>query len=225
MGKQPLPNPWLATRTRTGSDYDAPYEARAAAGMDVHGEANLIMQLLHSTSPHAPTPTPYRVLDAGCGTGRIAIELARRGVAIVGVDLDEVMLAQARQKAPQLDWRLGDLSTLALDGGFDAIVLAGNVMIYLTPGTEATTLANMARHLKAGGWLIAAFELTPPTWSNLTIEMYDQLTQTAGLHKVARWSTWEQAPWRSHDRYAVSVHTKLPDLIGSLRGNLSGLKV
>src|SRR4051812_42226758 len=167
-------NPWLATRTRTGREYDAPYEARAAAGMDVHGEANLIEKLLHSELNQAPVTPPYRVLDAGCGTGRMAIELARRGIAVVGVDLDEVMLKQARAKAPELDWRLGDLSLIELDGPFDAIVLAGNVMIYLTPGTEAATLANLARQLKPGGLLIAAFELTVPAWSQLTLAMYDK---------------------------------------------------
>ena len=208
MGKQTLPNPWLATRTHTGSEYDAPYEARAAAGMDVHGEANLIEKLLHSDLNQTNSAKPFRVLDAGCGTGRMAIELARRGVNIVGVDLDEVMLTQARNKAPHLDWRLGDLSSIALDGSFDAIVLAGNVMIYITPGTEAATLVNMARHLKPGGLLVAAFELTRTSWTNLTIDAYDQLAQSAGLTKVARWSTWEQASWSSADRYAVSVHRK-----------------
>ncbi len=208
MGKQTLPNPWLATRKRTGSEYDAPYQARAAAGEDVHGEANLIEQLLHSDLNQTNSPEPYRILDAGCGTGRMAIELARRGIDIVGVDLDEVMLKQARKKAPHLDWRLGDLSTIELAQVFDAIVLAGNVMIYVTPGTEAATLANMARHLKPGGLLVAAFELTPHAWTKLTIESYDQLTKTAGLKQVARWSTWEQEPWNRDDRYAVSVHTK-----------------
>lgn len=208
MTKQTSANPWLATRTRTGRDYDAPYEARAAAGIDVHGEANLIEQLLHSPLNQTHAPLPYRVLDAGCGTGRMAIELARRGMDVVGVDLDEVMLAQARAKAPTLDWHLGDLSTIALDGIFDAIVLAGNVMIYLTPGTEAATLTNLANHLKPGGLLVAAFELTPPPWSKLTLERYDQLTKAVALRNVARWSTWEQAPWHPTDRYAVSVHTK-----------------
>lgn len=208
MPNQSSPNPWLATRNRTGSEYDAPYAARAAAGQDVHGEANLIERLLNSTEYHAPAALPYRVLDAGCGTGRIAIELARRGFEIVGVDLDDVMLTQARSKAPQLDWRLGDLSIIALDAAFDAIVMAGNVMIYLTPGTEAATLANMARHLKPGGLLIAAFELTPQRWTKLTIDSYGAMAEAAGLRKIARWSTWEQAPWNSDDRYAVSVHTK-----------------
>lgn len=206
MEKQPSPNPWLATRNRTGSEYDAPYAARAAAGIDVHGEANLVERLLHSELDRASSTAPFAVLDAGCGTGRIAIELARRGCHTVGVDLDEVMLAQARTKAPQLDWRLGDLSTIALGAAFDAIVMAGNVMIYLTPGTEAATLTNMARHLKPGGLLVAGFELTPKRWTNLTIESYDEMASAAGLRKAARWSTWEQAPWSQDDRYAVSLH-------------------
>ena len=201
-------NPWLATRNRTGQEYDAPYAARAAAGMDVHGEANLVEHLLRSPLNQSQSRQPYRVLDAGCGTGRTAIELAQRGIEIVGVDLDAVMLQQARAKAPQLDWRLGDLSVIALDKSFDLIVMAGNVMIYLTPGTEAATVANMARHLKPGGLLVAAFELTPPSWSQLTLAVYDQLTTTADLTLVARWSTWEQTPWQPGDRYAVSVHRK-----------------
>ncbi|MFN8442969.1 MAG: class I SAM-dependent methyltransferase [Caldilineaceae bacterium] len=129
-------------------------------------------------------------------------------VEIVGVDLDKVMLDQARSKAPQLDWRLADLSTITLDKHFDAIVMAGNVMIYLTPGTEAATVTNLARHLKPGGLLIAAFELTPPSWSKLTLTSYDQIATDAKLTLVARWSTWEQAPWQTGDRYAVSVHRK-----------------
>jgi SAM-dependent methyltransferase len=201
-------NPWLATRNRTGQEYDAPYAARAAAGMDVHGEANLVEHLLRSLLNQSQSRQPYRVLDAGCGTGRTAIELAQRDIEIVGVDLDAVMLQQARAKAPQLDWRLGDLSVIALDKSFDLIVMAGNVMIYLTPGTEAATVANMARHLKPGGLLVAAFELTPPSWSQLTLAVYDQLTTTADLTLVARWSTWEQTPWQPGDRYAVSVHRK-----------------
>jgi SAM-dependent methyltransferase len=208
MEKKTTPNPWLASRTRTGSDYDAPYEARSAAGHDVHGEANLIEKLLNSNLNRAASTRPYRVLDAGCGTGRMSIELTRRGLDTVGVDLDEVMLKQAWAKAPQLDWRLGDLSLIDLDGRFDVIVLAGNVMIYLTPGTEAATLGNMARHLKPGGLLVAGFELTPKTWTDLTLETYDALAAAAGLSLAARWSTWEQAPWKRDDRYAVSVHAK-----------------
>src|SRR5690349_14714501 len=204
----PPANPWLATRNRTGQEYDAPYEARAAAGVNVHGEAELLLAVLQATAHHSARDMPARVLDAGCGTGRIAIELARRGLAVVGVDLDAVMLTQARAKAPQLDWRLGDLATIDLGQRFDAILLAGNVMIYLTPGTEAATIDTMSRHLKPGGLMVAAFELPPPSWSSLTLEAYDRLAATAGLTLIERWSTWDRYVWHPSDQYAVSVHRK-----------------
>lgn len=198
-------NPWLATRTRSGAEYDAPYEQRAKAGMDIHGEANLVEKLLTRYRPIEPQES-YSVLDAGCGTGRMAIELARRGVEVVGVDLDEVMLSRAKTKAPELRWELADLSKVSLHRRFDAIVLAGNVMIFVTPGTEAAVLKNMANHLDDGGLLLAAFELTPRPWSQLTIEKYEDISAAVGLSTVARWSTWEQAAWKKGDHYVVSLH-------------------
>jgi SAM-dependent methyltransferase len=207
MPQPPPPeNPWLATRTRTGAEYDAPYTARAAAGENVHGEADFLCALLQATTPSGPGK--LHVLDVGCGTGRIGIELARRGHAVVGVDLDEVMLTQARVNAPRLDWRLGDLATIALEQRFDAALLDGNVMIYLTPGTEAATLANIARHLKPNGLLVVAFEQPAPAWSGLTVARYDQLAAAAGLKHIERWSTWGRDAWHPGDRYALSVHQK-----------------
>ena len=205
MNKRNEPNPWLATRTRTGAEYDAPYATRAQAGFDVHGEANFIMQLLQAEPVQK---SPWHLLDAGCGTGRVSIELARRGIDIVGVDLDEVMLSQARQKAPQLDWRLGDLSTIDLGKLFDCIVMPGNVMIFVTPGSETAVIHNLTHHLTPNGLLVAAFELTPKQWTDMSITKYDQLCHTAGLQRVARWSTWDRDPWQEGDTYAVSVHRK-----------------
>lgn len=208
-------NPWLATRTRTGAEYDAPYLERARQGEDVHGEATLVDKLLREMRDERVTrhpvdrPKAANILDAGCGTGRTAIELAQRGYAVVGVDLDAVMLRQAKHKAPSLRWLEADLATVTLARQFDAIVMAGNVMIYVTPGTERAVLENMTRHLKPGGILISGFELTPYPWSQLTIERYDELLTTLGMQSLARWSTWSQAQWRVADAYAVSVHRKL----------------
>jgi 2-polyprenyl-3-methyl-5-hydroxy-6-metoxy-1,4-benzoquinol methylase len=177
--KPKLPNPWLATRTRTGAQYDAPYEARSRAGLDIHGEASLVDKLLTTYQTQDSDP-PYTILDAGCGTGRMAIELARRGYAVVGVDLDEVMLIQARAKAPELPWILDDLHQVSFDRQFEAIVMAGNVMIYLTPNTEEAVLTNLVHYLKPGGLLIAAFELNPPAWSHLTLDGYEQIWGSPG---------------------------------------------
>ncbi|MEM7334247.1 MAG: class I SAM-dependent methyltransferase [Chloroflexota bacterium] len=202
-------NPWLATRTRTGAEYDLPYQLRAQAGEDIHGEANLVEKLVlaHCKRPEGGK-RPFSILDAGCGTGRMGIELNRRGFNVVGVDLDDVMLKQAKAKAPQIAWHLADLSTVQLNQTFDAIVLAGNVMIYVTPDSEKVILQNMVHHLNPNGLLLAAFELTPKAWTDLTLDQYEQLASNLGLKRLARWSTWEQAPWQEGDHYVVSLHQR-----------------
>ncbi len=188
------PNPWLENDVPRGRDYDERFIRLAAQGHDVHGEANLLASLgLHS------------VLDAGCGTGRIAMELARRGLGVVGVDLDAEMLAAARDKAPFIPWIQADLEDLDLDRTFDGIVMAGNVMIFLTPGTEAAVVANMARHLTDRGLLVAGFSLGP---GRLTLERYDEVTADTGLELIDRWASWERDPFAAGADYAVSIHRK-----------------
>jgi SAM-dependent methyltransferase len=188
-------NRWLSGDRPRGADYEARFEALAATGQDVHGEARFVQQL-----------GVRSVLDAGCGTGRVARELARRGLDVVGVDLDPDMLATARTTASQLDWRLGDLATVDLGRVFDAVVMAGNVMIFLAPGTEGAVVHNAARHLAPDGVLIAGFQLSP---DRLSLADYDALAEAAGLQLAERWATWDRAPWRPGGDYAVSVHRRV----------------
>jgi len=185
-------NPWLATRTNDGDSYDASYERRAAAGEDVHGEANFVCRY-----------GVRSVLDAGCGTGRVARELARRGFSVAGVDLDPVMLETGRRKAPHIEWHVADLETVELGRTFDAVVMAGNVMIFLTRGSEGRVLANLSRHLVPGGLLIAGFQLRQ---GGLSVERYDTLATLAGFELRERYATWDAEPWVSGGTYAVSVH-------------------
>jgi SAM-dependent methyltransferase len=173
--------------------------AVAATGKDMHGEATF-MQALGVRS----------VLDGGCGTGRVAIELARRGLEVVGVDADPGMLSAARAKAPGLEWVLADLADLELphaDGPgrrrFDAAVLAGNVMIFVVPGTEGAVLERMAAHLHPGGLLVAGFQLVA---GRIDLEHYDELAASAGLTLSDRFATWDRDPWSPGGDYAVSVH-------------------
>ena len=94
----------------------------AAAGEAVHGEADFVAAL-----------GPATVLDAGCGTGRVGIELARRGIDVVGVDVDPDMLERARRRSADVTWVLADLATLDLGRTFDVVVLAGNVLPFVEP--------------------------------------------------------------------------------------------
>ncbi len=189
-------NGWLARPDVSGAAYDAPYQARAEAGEDVHGEAKAVLAI--------HPPRPFHVLDAGCGTGRIALELARHGVDIVGVDLDARMLDRAREQAPELDWRLDDLATCDLGCRFDLILMAGNVMLFVTAGTEAQVVRNMARHLAPQGLLMAGFQLGRTAFD---IAQYDAAAATAGLVLQERWATWQAEPWTPTSPYAVSIHT------------------
>ena len=144
-----------------------------------------------------------RVLDAGCGTGRVAIELDRRGYAVAGVDIDDEMISGARGKAPELTWHQLDLADFDLGETFDAVVMAGNVLLFTAPGTEAAVVGRCAAHLSPGGALVAGFQLRG---SGYGLDRYDADCAAAGLTLSERYSTWERGPWSGGD-YAVSVHT------------------
>ena len=196
---------WAATAAPRGDDYDRRWDELAAAGQDPHGEATFVMRF-----------APLTVLDAGCGTGRVARELARRGVHTVGVDADADMLATAVRKAPDLTWHCADLATLDLRDAdakgdpllFEVVVLAGNVMIFLAPGTEPAVLRRLAAHTVPGGHVLAGFQI--PVGGH-ELATYDAHAAAAGLRLVERWATWGCAPFEpTMADYAVSVHRREP---------------
>ncbi|WP_283633945.1 class I SAM-dependent DNA methyltransferase [Mycolicibacterium poriferae] len=190
---------WQSSDAPRGQDYDARWERLAASGVGVHGEADLIESLLSETGGST-------VLDAGCGTGRVAIELAARGFAVVGLDADPAMLAAARSKAPDLRWIEADLLDTGahLSEAFDLVALPGNVMIFLDRGTEPDVVGQLAARLRPGGLLVAGFQLQT---GRLTLDRYDEITAAAGLQLVDRWATWDREPFHGGD-YAVSVHRR-----------------
>ena len=190
---------WQRTDAPRGDDYDARWQTLAASGQNVHGEADLIEALLHASGG-------TRVLDAGCGTGRVAIALARRGFSVTGVDADPPMLAAARAKAPELTWLEVDLAELSehVDARFDLAALAGNVVIFLAPGSERRVLTQLRDRLTADGLLVAGFSVRP---DRISVEDYDAAAESAGFELVSRWATWDREPFRGGD-YAVSVHRR-----------------
>jgi SAM-dependent methyltransferase len=182
----------------TPDRYDRRWDDLAATGVDVHGEAGLVAALVVPPGP---------VLDAGCGTGRVAIELARRGYATVGIDVDPALLDRARAKAPELDWHQGDLAALpatTAPGPFTGAVLAGNVMIFVARGSHDAVLRNLATRLATDGLLIAGFQLG----HGLSLDEFDAAASAAGLSAVTRFATWDRAPYLAGGDYVVTVDSK-----------------
>lgn len=87
--------------------------------------------------------TGLRVLDAGCGTGALAVEAARRGAAVVAIDVAGQLVTLAMQRAPQglaIDWRVGDMLDPAL-GRFDHVVAMDSLIHYKANDITATLAA------------------------------------------------------------------------------------
>jgi SAM-dependent methyltransferase len=182
---------WLEeTGGSRGESYDEQFRELAASGVDVHGEAGYVDALL---------PPGSNVLDAGCGTGRVAVELAHRGHRVTGVDSDPSMLAVA-QRAATVRWSLEDLATLDLPERFDLVVAAGNVMVFLSPGTEPEVVRRLAHHLVPGGLLISGWRT-----DRLSAAQYDVWVREAGLEPVARHATWGAQEWRADADWCVAV--------------------
>jgi SAM-dependent methyltransferase len=190
----------------SGSDYAARFAALAATGKDMHGEATFCANLV---------PAPARVLDAGCGTGRIAIRLAELGYPVTGVDLDESMLARARTDRPDLEWFQADLAELDLDGQtFQLVIAAGNVIPLLAPGTLTATMRRLTSALSQNGLLVTGFGLDAahlPAGCPVTqLSDYDQAAHAAGLRLLQRFATWDAIPYPESGQgtYCVTVHRR-----------------
>ena len=180
----------------SSGDYDARWVQLEAEGRNPHGEVDLVDEFLAGSG---------RVLDAGCGTGRLAIELDKRGYKVVGVDIDSEMISGARAKAPHLEWHQLDLATFDLEASFDVVVMAGNVMLFTEPGTEPAVVKRCALHVAFNGALISGFQLRPGDYG---LDHYDDDCAAAGLTFSKRYSTWERDPYTSGN-YAVSVHLSI----------------
>ncbi|MGW7094249.1 class I SAM-dependent methyltransferase [Streptomyces sp. NPDC054874] len=194
------------TGGQAGEEYAQRFARLAESGHDIHGEASFCAALLRPAA---------RVLDAGCGTGRIAIRLAELGHHCTGVDVDSSMLAVARREAPTQDWLLGDLArldALGLDPGFDLVLAAGNVIPLLAPGTGAGVVGHLAAALRPGGLLVTGMGLDaahlPLDEAPVTITEFDQWCARAGLTLRQRYATWSGDPYDDGGGYAVSVHTR-----------------
>jgi SAM-dependent methyltransferase len=189
----------------SGEEYAARFARLAASGQDPHGEATFVDGLVEPGS---------RVLDAGCGTGRVAIRLADLGHRCVGVDVDDSMLAVARREALAITWVRGDLADLPDEvtdaGPYDLVVLAGNVVPLLAEDTLTAVVTGLVDVLRPGGLLVAGFGLDAahlPAGCPVT-PLTDYDAAVSALTRVGRFATWQAAPFDEGAGYAVSVHRR-----------------
>lgn len=173
-------------------DYESRWDRMAEKGENPHGEVDFVMQF-----------EPKTALDAGCGFGRVGIELHARGVEIIGVDLDPDLLARAKRRAPELDWRLANLATVDLGRQFDLVVVAGNVIGFVDAPERSLAVQNCARHVAPGGWLVMGNQLKA-TWP--TMKEFDEWCSREGLVPAEHKAGWEGEMLGEDPDYVVTVH-------------------
>jgi SAM-dependent methyltransferase len=189
------PTRWQ-TDTKPGHSewYVERFRRMAAEGEDLGGEARLVDAML---------PPRARVLDAGCGPGRVGAVLHERGHTVVGVDVDPVLIEAAEADHPGPRWLVADLAELDLadEEPFDGAVLAGNVMVFLAPGTETVVLRRVAAHVRPDGFVVTGFHVN----RELSLDAFDRAVTEAGLRLEHRFATWDLRAWHDAADFAVSV--------------------
>lgn len=173
------------------------FRAMAADGKDLAGEARLVDAMVARGS---------RVLDAGCGPGRVGGALDAAGHTVVGVDVDPVLIAAAEEDHPGPTWIVGDLAELDLpqhgiDEGFDLIVSAGNVMAFLAPSTRRLVLERLGAHLADDGRIVIGFGSGRDYGFD---EFFDHVA-AAGLSEHLRLGTWDLRPFTDQSDFLVVV--------------------
>ena len=154
----PAPRPAL-------NEYDHPSIAAAYDAENAWGRDDDFFLALAGELPGS------RVLDLGCGTGRLTVALAAAGHSVTGIDPAHAMLAVARTKAgaDQVDWIEGTAAA-APASAFDVVLMTSHVaQVFVDDAEWSETLHHVARALLPGGRLV--FDSRDPAaraWENWT---------------------------------------------------------
>jgi 2-polyprenyl-3-methyl-5-hydroxy-6-metoxy-1,4-benzoquinol methylase len=175
------------------------FRTMAAEGQDLDGEARFV---------DAMVPRAARILDAGCGPGRVGGRLAVLGHHVIGVDIDPELIAAAEGDHPGATWLARDLAVLdlATDGfseRFDVIVSAGNVMTFLDPATRRDVLHRLLVHLAPQGRLVVGFGAE----RGYEFDHFFVDANSVGLRDELRLSSWDLRPFEGVSTFLVAVMT------------------
>lgn len=178
------------------------FRALARDGEDIVGEARLI---------DAMAARGARILDAGCGPGRVGGYLAAAGHDVVGVDVDPALIAAAEADYPGPRWLVGDLAELDLPARgipepFDLIVSAGNVMTFVAPSTRVQVLSRLRAHLADNGRVVIGFG----AGRDYEFNQFFQDASQAGLTPDLLLSTWDLRVFTDKSDFLVAVLIPIP---------------
>ncbi|MDO4911186.1 MAG: class I SAM-dependent methyltransferase [Corynebacterium sp.] len=186
----------VAANPQHSYNYAARWDMFKAQGKDIVGEARLI---------DAMAPRHARILDAGCGTGRLGGYLATCGHDVWGSDLDPVLIERAQQDFPDSQWMVGDLAKGEVpEGEFDIVFSAGNVMGFIAPEDRQAVIETMASKVAAGGRLVVGFGAGRGWHFDNFIEMVN----AAGLKTELLLSSWDVRPYYEGSDFLVAIFSR-----------------
>lgn len=196
----PEPSEWTKMVTANPSHsswFVKRFRDMAAAGQDIEGEARFVDAMVRRGA---------RILDAGCGSGRVGGYLAERGHDVVGVDVDPVLVAAAEEDHPGPRWVVGDLAELdlpamGLPDSFDVIVSAGNVMPFLAESTRVEVLRRFRAHLADEGRAVVGFG----AGRNYAFDDFLEDVRAAGLDAELLLAGWDLRPFGPDSDFLVAV--------------------
>lgn len=154
-----------------------------------------------------------RILDIGCGTGRHAIELARRGYSVTGIDLSETMLARAREKATEMGVQVEFLHRDARDFsfaepfGFALVACEGAFPLMETDEENFAILRNIHAALGPGGKLVLT---TLNALFPLFHSVKDFINEHAEGRAVSRENTFDLMTFRDRSVYELTGDSGAP---------------
>ena len=197
MGEHPTWQQLIDQNPGHSSWYVERFRAMGAAGDDLAGEARFV---------DAVAPRAARILDAGCGPGRVGGALHALGHEVVGVDLDPELIEAAEADWPGPRWLVGDLVALDLParevpGGFDVVVCAGNVMAFIDPADRVAVLERLAAHLGGDGRIAVGFG----AGRGYGFDSFRADVDTAGLAIDLELGGWDVRPFTSASDWMTAL--------------------
>jgi ubiquinone/menaquinone biosynthesis C-methylase UbiE len=134
--------------------------------------------------------TVGRVVDVGCGPGRVAAFLAEHGLDVIGVDVSQAMLAVARTAHPHIEFVEGRIDALPIETGALAGVVCWYSIIYTPPDRLAEAFGELTRVLIPGGYLLLAFQAGGGESVHRAQAQGTHLPLTSYRHSVQEVASW-----------------------------------